>query len=90
MPDVWSANPAKLKGIFIELGAKCGVEARVLKPRDPQWTCHIDSGGWLRDVYIHHYREFYSDFLFWAPLGIALILGIFAGLFWGRHSSLPL
>jgi len=53
MPDVWTTNPPKLRNTMVEAGAVCGKESRVLKPRDPYWTCQVDSKGWLRDVYIH-------------------------------------
>ena len=85
MPDVWTTNPEKLRTVFEELGAPCGVEARVLKPRDQEWTCHIDSKGWLRDVYIHDIREIYTDSTYIIPLVFSLLLGLLLGRLWARH-----
>lgn len=42
MPDVWTANPPKLRNIMLEAGAVCGKPPRVFKSRDPsghvKWT----------------------------------------------------
>jgi hypothetical protein len=84
MPDVWTTNPVKLKNYLEESGSVCGIAPRVIKNRDPYWTCTYDSKGWLRDVYIHNYQEFYQDRLFTGPLIIFFITGIFIGLLWGR------
>lgn len=53
MPDLWTNNPEKIRTIFEDLGFKCGVPSRVLHPRDPDWTRHIDTEKWKKDVYIH-------------------------------------
>ena len=90
MPDVWTNNPEKLRDIMIESGAVCGAEPRVLKPRDAEWTCHIDSKGWLRDMYIHPVTDLMVSYsYFYCPLIIALIVGIFIGLGWGKHFWRP-
>ena len=85
MPDVWTTNPEKLRTVFEELGAACGEEARVLKPRDKDWTCHIDSKGWLRDVYIHDVSELQTLSTYIIPMLFALLLGLLIGRLWVRH-----
>jgi len=82
MPDVWTTNPEKLRNFLNECGARCGIESRVLKPRDPEWTCGYDSKGWVRDVYIHPVTELYY---FWPMVLVAAIVGIFIGLLWGKR-----
>lgn len=85
MPDVWSANVIHLKSALQGLGAKCGVEARVLKPRDPEWTCYADSDAWRGDVYIHRAEDllFHTYYLSFAAL--LTIGGLFLGLLWGKY-----
>ena len=85
MPDVWTTNPEKLRTVLEELGAICGEEARVIKPRDQDWTCHIDSKGWLRDVYIHDIRDYPTLGTDIIPLAFCLLLGLLLGRLWVRH-----
>lgn len=83
MPDLWTTNPEKLRDVLQRLGAKCGAEPRVLKPRDPEWTCHADFEDVRYDVYIH--SIFDGSFPYLTQIGsILLIVGIFSGLVWGR------
>ena len=84
MPDIWTNNADKFRNVLKELGAVCGGEPRVLKPRDPEWTCYIDSKGWLRDVYIHSVPEFFQTKEFYSVLIVALGIGILLGLAWGK------
>lgn len=86
MPDTWTTNPPKLREALTGLGAKCGRESRVLKPRDPEWTCHMDSPAWQGDIYIHPMTDLYSSNpAIRSPIVVALIVGIFIGLLWGRR-----
>jgi hypothetical protein len=86
MPDVWTFAPEKLRQALIEQGATCGVEARVLKPRDPEWTCHVYSSPYSYDIYIHPMSSY---LLSWnGGLQIMIIVGglsIIVGLLWGRR-----
>ena len=84
MPDVWTTNPPKLRNTLQEAGIICGVESRVLKPRDPYWTCIVDSKGWLRDIYIHHVDKILVHPYYITPLVLALGWGILCGLLWGK------
>ena len=36
-----------------EAGFTCGVEPRILKGRDPDWTCIVDGKRIAGDIYIH-------------------------------------
>jgi hypothetical protein len=85
MPDVWSNNPAKLRNMLTHGGFDCGKEPRILKPRDPYWTCHINWPEYYGDVYIHHTKEFFLGPLVVAPLGLALVLGIVIGYLIGKN-----
>ena len=59
MPDVWTTNPQKLRDAIQSTGAECGVEPRVLKPRDKEWTCHIHAENISYDIYIHPVEKLY-------------------------------
>lgn len=85
MPDTWTTNPESLREALEGLGAVCGVEARVLKLRDPQWTCYMDSPKWQGDIYIHYVGNLYRESAFQNPLIIVFVLGILIGLGWGRR-----
>lgn len=54
MPDVWTKHPDIVRDLLKEGGFKCGVAPRVLKGRDPAWTCIIDGKRISGDIYIHH------------------------------------
>ncbi len=90
MPDVWTANPPKLKRALTEAGAICPAEPRVLKNRDREWTCQInretpDEHGVIGyDIYIHHAANL------WAETGYPMAAfftaaGILIGFLWGRR-----
>ncbi|MBI2460369.1 MAG: hypothetical protein HYV61_02380 [Candidatus Rokubacteria bacterium] len=54
MPDVWTRYPDIVRDLLEEGGFTCGVPPRVLKGRDPAWTCIIDGKRISGDLYIHH------------------------------------
>lgn len=54
MPDVWTKHPEIVRDLLKEGGFTCGVAPRVLKGRDPAWTCIIDGKRIRGDIYIHH------------------------------------
>jgi hypothetical protein len=85
MPDVWTTNPEHMRDALLYLGAKCPAEARIITPRDTEWTCHADGGGYIRDIYIHYVGELYWYTVFLSPLVIALCGGVIIGLLWGRR-----
>lgn len=89
MPDTWTTNPSMLREALEGLGARCGVEARVLKPRESEWTCYMDSSKWQGDIYIHPVEEFYQSSWYYSPLVILFIAGIFIGLVWGKYFWRP-
>ena len=89
MPDVYTTNPPKLRTALEGLGAKCGLESRVLHPRDKEWTCHLDSPHWQGDAYIHSVGDLLSHQYFLNPLILALISGVFIGLLWGKRFWRP-
>jgi hypothetical protein len=53
MPDVWTRYPDLVRDLLKEGGFTCGVAPRVLKDRDPAWTCIIDGKAIGGDLYIH-------------------------------------
>lgn len=57
MPDIWTKHPDIVKALLEEAGFQCGVEPRVLKPRDPNWTCIVDGERIAGDIYIHPLSE---------------------------------
>jgi hypothetical protein len=75
MPDIWTKHPEIALGLLKEGGFTCGVSPRVLKDRDPAWTCIINGKQISGDLYIHHINELRMD---WTLAGILLLLGIFA------------
>jgi hypothetical protein len=42
-----------VRDLLREAGFSCGVEPRVLRDRDPDWTCTIDGERIGGDIYIH-------------------------------------
>jgi len=54
LPDIWTKYPEIVRDLLQEGGFKCGAEPRVLKGRDPSWTCIIDGKTISGDLYIHH------------------------------------
>jgi len=53
MPDTWTHHPEIVRGLLREAGFTCGVEPRILKGRDPAWTCVVDGETVSGDIYIH-------------------------------------
>ena len=74
-----------LREALLGMGARCGVEPRVLKPRESDWTCYLDSPAWRGDIYIHDVTQLYSHRAFLSPLVILFVTGILLGLIWGRY-----
>ena len=75
----------KLRSSLEFAGAICGGEARVLKPRDKEWTCYIDGGGYIRDIYIHHWSDFLHSNPFYSSLILAACAGTFVGYLFGKR-----
>lgn len=61
MPDVWTKHPDIVRELLKEGGFTCGVAPRVLKGRDPAWTCVIDGKRISGDIYIHHVDTLRSE-----------------------------
>lgn len=57
MPDIWTKHPEIVRSLLEEAGFTCGAEPRVLKGRDPAWTCIVDGKAISGDLYIHHVDE---------------------------------
>ncbi len=53
MPDIWTHHPEIVRDLLREAGFTCGVEPRILKGRDPDWTCIVDGKRIAGDIYIH-------------------------------------
>ena len=57
MPDIYTKHPDVVRSLLEAGGFKCGAESRILKPRDPEWTCLVDGEKFYGDIYIHHINE---------------------------------
>lgn len=88
MPDVWTSNPEKLRGMLSEAGFRCGEEPRILRPRDAEWTCVIDRETWYGDVYIHNALDFLGNRLALTYVALALVFGLVAGYVGGKRAGL--
>ena len=53
MPDVWTEHPEIVRDLLQEAAFTCGAEPRILKGRDPDWTCIVDGKNIGGDIYIH-------------------------------------
>jgi len=53
MPDVWTEHREIVRSLLREAGFTCGSEPRILKGRDPEWTCIVDGNTISGDIYIH-------------------------------------
>jgi hypothetical protein len=53
LPDSWTEHPEIARDLLREAGFTCGVEPRILKGRDPDWTCILDGKNLAGDIYIH-------------------------------------
>jgi hypothetical protein len=93
MPDVWTFNQQKLKTALEAQGAICEQEPRVLKDRDPFWTCHIDlkevdvNGIIGYDIYIQDANSFLKSPTYLSLLVIVLFFGFIAGFLWRPRFS---
>ena len=57
MPDIWTKHPEIVRDLLQVGSFKCGVEPRVLKGRDANWTCIVDGKAMSGDLYVHHVEE---------------------------------
>lgn len=85
MPDVYTSNPQKLKMMLSESGFTCGVQSRILKPRDPNWTCIVNHPTWYGDIYIHDSLAFTTNPLVIIPCALAFVLGMTLGYFGSKR-----
>jgi hypothetical protein len=53
VPDIWTEHPEIVRDLLREAGLTCGVEPRILKGRDPDWTCILDGKNIAGDIYVH-------------------------------------
>jgi hypothetical protein len=53
LPDVWTHHPEIVRDLLQEAGFTCGVQPRILKGRDPEWTCIVDGKRIAGDIYVH-------------------------------------
>lgn len=58
-----------MRDLLREAGFTCGVEPRILRGRDPNWTCVLDGKNIAGDIYVHQ-----SD----AILGLGITSLVFA------------
>jgi hypothetical protein len=80
LPDIWTEHPEIVRDLLREAGFTCGVEPRILKERDPDWTCIIDDKYIAGDIYIHHASTTLGASMaavVFALLGILLLVVLF-------------
>jgi hypothetical protein len=70
MPDIWTHHPEIVRDLLREAGFTCGVEPRILKGRDPDWTCIVDGKKIAGDIYVHQ-----ADMILSAGMA-ALVFGL--------------
>lgn len=87
MPDVYTHGAKKLRSMLSDTGWKCGVEGRILKGRDPELTCIIDTPKWYGDIYIHSARELYLQPFALSHLALALVAGLVIGQRLGKSQK---
>ena len=68
-----------------DTGWQCGVEGRILKGRDSELTCVIDTPRWYGDIYIHSAWDLYLTPFVLSHLALALVLGAVIGLKLGKN-----
>jgi hypothetical protein len=76
LPDVC---PQIVRDLLQEAGFTCGVEPRILKGRDPEWTCIVDGKRIAGDIYVHQADTILSTgiaALVFAPLGVLLLVAL--------------
>ncbi|HET7050119.1 MAG TPA: hypothetical protein VFI54_17775 [Solirubrobacteraceae bacterium] len=71
MPDVWTHHPQIVRDLLQEGGFSCGVQPRILKGRDPEWTCIVDGKRIAGDIYVHEADTMLSAGI--AALGFGLL-----------------
>ena len=54
MADIWTKHPEIVRDLLKEGGFQCGVEPRILKGRDADWTCVVDGKTMRGDLYYIH------------------------------------
>lgn len=74
LPDIWTEHPEIVRDLLREAGFSCGVEPRILKGRDPDWTCIIDGQRIGGDIYIHQ-----ADTILGVSMGTA-VFALFGAL----------
>jgi hypothetical protein len=80
MPDIWTHHPEIVRDLLREGGFTCGVEPRILKGRDPDWTCIVDGKRIAGDIYIHQADVTLSAgmaALVFGLLGVLLLVALF-------------
>lgn len=98
MPDIWTKHPGIVRDLLKEGGFTCGVAPRVLKGRDPAWTCIIDGKRIGGDIYIHHVDKLKAELEIpetylstqagagalgdWTPLAIVLLVAAVLARAW--------
>ena len=80
MPDIWTHHPEIVRDLLREAGFTCGVEPRILKGRDPDWTCIVDGKRIAGDIYIHQADDTILSAgmaaLVFGPLGVLLLVAL--------------
>jgi hypothetical protein len=79
LPDIWTEHPEIVRDLLREAGFTCGVEPRVLKGRDPDWTCILDGKNIAGDIYVHQgdtILGFGITTAMFALLGVLLIAAV--------------
>jgi hypothetical protein len=79
MPDIWTHYPEIVRDLLREAGFTCGVEPRILKGRDPDWTCIVDGNRIAGDIYIHQAGTTVSTgmaALVFGLLGVLLLVAV--------------
>lgn len=68
-----------MRDLLGEAGFNCGVEPRILKGRDPEWTCIVDGKRIAGDIYVHQADTILSAgiaALVFGLLGVLLLVAL--------------
>src|SRR5688572_2426273 len=79
MPAIWTHHPEIVRDVLREAGFTCGVEPRILKGRDPDWTCVVGGEKIVRDIYVHQAHTILSAgmaALVFGLLGVLLLVAL--------------